>query len=99
MAFSSFATENHFSDGDMLNVELTEAIKALPVEREVQLEYKHKNRLDLMSYDYYGCTELWWFIAIYNNINDVMCMQQDMRISLPSIDGITRLLNNHLLEV
>ena len=94
--YSTYAIENIYSDGDMLNVALMSAIKALPVEREVTFEYKYHNRLDLLSYDYFRCTELWWLIAIYNDFMDVMDNSDRVTIKLPAEADITELLNNYL---
>lgn len=96
--YSSLAIENIYPDGDMLNVALMTAIKALPVEREVLMEYKYQNRLDLLSNDCYGCTELWWLIAMYNDIQDVMNTGDITSIKLPAMTDITKLLNKFLLD-
>lgn len=93
---SVYAIETIFPDGDMLVPSLIQSINALPTAQEVIVSERYKNRLDLVSYDYYGTTDLWWLIGLYNNIDDPTNMDEDIiKLMLPSITEITSLLNEY----
>lgn len=61
----------------------------------VILESKYQNRPDLLSYDYYGTTDLWWVFAIVNPdiIKDPLKdMKTGIQINIPRFDRLSRLL-------
>ena len=41
-------------------------------DRYYQVDQSQQGRLDVISYNLYGTAELYWFIANYNNITNVM---------------------------
>lgn len=94
---SIYAIENVFPDGDMLTQELTKSIRELPLEKEIILDSGLKTRFDLISYQQYGTTDLWWLIAIYNEVSDVTDTSIDLiKLKLPSLADITALLSNYV---
>lgn len=94
---SVYAINNVFPDGDMLTQELTSKIRQLPLEKEIVLIDGLQTRLDLVSYQQYGTSDLWWLIAIYNEILDVTDTSlQILKLKLPSLADITELLTNYV---
>ena len=55
-----------------------------------------QNRLDLISYDFYGTPLLWWVIAMVNNISNPFDVEAGIVLRIPSIQTVY---NSGLLKV
>lgn len=59
------------------------------IKRSTPYVIKQKDRLDLLSYRYYGTTSLWWAIAMYNsNVYHPMVLTTGDTINIPSKEDI-----------
>ena len=59
------------------------------VRRSTPYVVKQKDRLDLISYNYYGNTSLWWAIALYNpSIYHPLILNVGDTINIPSKEDI-----------
>ena len=51
------------------------------------------DRLDLLAYKYYGDSDLWWIIAVANNLNDAsLSIEVGKQLRIPS--DIGKILND-----
>ena len=83
-----------FPDGNFLsNPKLLEDIKSLNIKGQVS-SIKYKNRLDLLSYDLYSTTDLWWILGIYNDIINPMNFDIPL-LSYSDYDDIIELIKRH----
>lgn len=79
--------EKVFPDQDIVNnPDIIEAIKEIEVEAVVNGKGKYQNRLDQVAYEYLKDPQLWWVIAIFNDIIDPMTTEIE-QIKVPSLDG------------
>lgn len=53
-----------------------------------QVTSGEKNRLDLIAYNYYGNAELWWVIAIANDIKNPFEIDAGDILRIPSIEAM-----------
>lgn len=49
---------------------------------------KEEGRPDLVSYNYYGTTDYWYILLLYNNLDDVDDIKIGDRLSMPSLSGL-----------
>lgn len=55
----------------------------------IDIDDKYLGRLDLLSYDYYQTAELWWIIALANNLENLPAdMYLGMKIRIPDINSV-----------
>ena len=52
------------------------------------VEAGYENRLDLVSYRFYGTPYLWWAIAILNHIEDPRILEAGVILRIPPLDNI-----------
>jgi hypothetical protein len=57
-------------------------------DRYVEVDSQYLGRLDLMSYDQYDDVELWWVIALVNDINTIEDMFIGQKLRVPSIANV-----------
>lgn len=53
----------------------------------ITIDSNYMGRLDLIAYDYYGDSELWWVIALANQLDDIpndVSLNKKIRIPDPS---------------
>lgn len=46
------------------------------------------DRLDVLSYKFYGTPELWWYIAIANGLRNAFELEPGTKILIPKINKI-----------
>lgn len=61
-----------FSPDYMDSTEILSWAKTLDIMQDVSVTDRYRNRLDNLSYDLYRTTDLWWIIALINEISDPM---------------------------
>jgi hypothetical protein len=79
---------------NFLDINKLPAIKATIADRAYQIEPKYDQRPDLLAFDMYGTTRLWWVFALRNvdTIKDPLRdFKQGLSILLPSKDTIENL--------
>lgn len=81
--------EIQFPDGDMFKPEVIAKIKSLPLDKQIILDYTNHNRFDLISYQQYGSSNLWWIIALYNDIVDIHTNTK-FKIKIPKFENIIK---------
>lgn len=91
---AQYSLQSVFPSGDMLNINLLESILNLEAETEVSA-IRYENRLDLLSYDYYNTTDLWWLLAYYNSIENPMNFDKETLL-VPSFEDIKELLDAYI---
>jgi hypothetical protein len=42
-----------------------------PTDSDILIVTEEDDRLDLLAYQFYGDSQLWWVIATYNNLTDI----------------------------
>jgi phage tail protein X len=42
-----------------------------PKDSDILIVTEEDDRLDLLAYQFYGDSQLWWVIATYNNLTDI----------------------------
>ena len=42
-----------------------------PTDSDILIVTEEEDRLDLLAYQFYGDSQLWWVIATYNNLTDI----------------------------
>ena len=90
-----YSLANYFPSGIFLeNDALIKEIKNLEIDKSIN-SLLYQNRLDLLSYDCYGNSDLWWILAIYNDIKNPMKFEAK-ELSIPSITNITTLLSKYI---
>jgi hypothetical protein len=55
--------------------------------RKITLEQKYEKRPDLLAYDLYGDSDLWWVFTIYNRnkiLNPIYDFKEGMTIRVPN---------------
>lgn len=50
-----------------------------------KVQPKEANRLDLIAFNYYGDSTMWWLLAITNNIIDPFIIPAGLTIKIPRI--------------
>ena len=66
-----------------------EKVRALPVEGEYILDkWRADGRMDLISFDIYGTTRLWWVLLIYNGVYSFYDVKLNSRILYPSLNAV-----------
>lgn len=93
MEFYNF--EKLFPNGSLLyNQNLLDKLLTLSTNKQVSGTL-YQNRLDLLSYDYYGTVELWWALAYYNKIKNPM--EFDITtLSLPNKEELINLIREYI---
>ncbi len=72
---------------------LIEKIKLLPKSGEYILDkYRSTGRIDLISYEIYGTTKLWWVILFYNNIYSFYDVVVNTKLEYPSQSSVENLI-------
>lgn len=62
--------------------------KIKPSNNDVYIISEQGDRLDILAKNYYGDSEMWWIIAIANNINDaVFYIQPGTQLRIPQNVG------------
>lgn len=89
-----FSIESIFGADFLDKQEVLEGIKKLSVQNDVYVTDRYKNRLDNISYDCYGKTDLWWVLAVFNDIIDPMEFD-NQSIKVPYLQDINSLLVNY----
>lgn len=82
--YSMFQNTPVYRNGE--NVEfglLREAVVADSTDKLYIVNQITQDRLDLVSQVAYGTPELWWVIALVNNITDPMTVPNGMRLRIP----------------
>ena len=51
---------------------------------------KEENRIDKLSYFFYGTTYLWWVLCLYNRISNPFDLPIQTKILAPSLDDLYR---------
>lgn len=68
---SIYSLHYNFTTGDFTDNEpLLQRLLKLPATTLVNIDEHYIGRLDLVSYEHYQTTELWWVIAILNGIDN-----------------------------
>lgn len=81
------------------NSDLIEDIKTLETQRELFVTDRYLNRLDNVAFDCYGSVNLWWVLAIFNDILDPTEFPETLlKIKIPYLDSIASMLEKHRLE-
>lgn len=67
--------------------------KILPTDNDLYIISDNADRLDLLANKYYGDKNLWWVIAVANNLNDASLHIGDgIQLRIPS--NLSRILND-----
>jgi len=76
---------------DSLWIESFERKEIPESDNDLYIEFQKGDRLDLLSFHYYGTSRLWWAIAIANNIqNPFKEIKPGTMIRIPDINLIRR---------
>lgn len=81
---------------DMLANDLPNKIKKLSSTLSVKVIDKN-NSLDIISYNSYNTYSLWWVLALYNNISDVININ-GLTINIPEFNSLIKLLSDNRLN-
>lgn len=71
-------------------IETPESVE-IPVSRTdrfYEVDITTRNRLDLVSYNYYGTQLLWWVIALASDIDDPLVVPIGTVLRIPTIDTL-----------
>lgn len=52
------------------------------------VEAGYENRIDLVSYKFYGTPYLWWAIALLNNLENPRILEVGVILRIPPLDNI-----------
>ncbi len=63
-------------------------IKASTRDTMFTVEAGYENRIDLVSYKFYGTPYLWWAIALLNHIEDPRILEVGVILRIPPLDNI-----------
>jgi hypothetical protein len=67
--------------------------KIKPTDNDLYIISESTDRLDLLAHKYYGDRNLWWIIAVANNINDAsFYVTEGLQLRIPS--NISQILND-----
>jgi len=55
-------------------------------------------RLDIVSYNYYGDSTMWWIIASINNNYDSIYIKEEKQLRIPSLESINNYIANIISE-
>jgi len=69
-------------------------LKDLQSSDGIKVSSSIQGRLDVVSMDKYGTTNLWWILAVYNNITNLRTFDVDV-IKIPSIMDINKLIQKY----
>jgi len=58
------------------------------------IDTEYIGRLDLLAFDNYGDAELWWVIALANDISSIEQMQLGITLRIPNITTVRTYLAN-----
>jgi len=65
-----------------------------PNDKIINIEQKYLGRLDLIAFDFYNDSNLWWIIALVNNLELIPCsMWIGMSLRIPVIDNVSLFLS------
>lgn len=56
------------------------------------------NRLDIISYNFYGSSSYWWAIALANNLIDPFVINEGVMLRIPSLATLSNPSNNILVR-
>lgn len=69
--------------------------KIKPTDNDIYIISEQGDRLDLLASYYYNDKELWWVIAVANNINDaVFYIEPGIQLRIPSATNVSAILKN-----
>lgn len=85
--------EDFFNPDYMTSKPVMDWAKKLDTKQEVSVSDRYKNRLDNLSHDLYGTTELWWIIAIINEIVNPMDFKNSS-LKVPYLEDVISGLND-----
>lgn len=72
---------------------LIEKIMLLPKSGEYILDkWRTDGRIDIISYDIYGTTRLWWVLLFYNGIYSFYDVKRGTTLSYPSMSSVENLI-------
>lgn len=61
-----------------------------PNDKIITIDQKYLGRLDLIAFDYYNDSNLWWVIALVNNIELIpTSMWVGMSLRIPVLDNVS----------
>ena len=56
-----------------------------PTDSDILIITEEEDRLDLLAYQFYGDSQLWWVIATYNNLTDVdIKLEPGLQLRIPA---------------
>jgi hypothetical protein len=62
-------------------------------DEDIYIYTREGDRLDLLSYEYYGSAEYWWVLAQANNIKGSWVVEPGIRFRIPpSVDAIKEMI-------
>lgn len=74
-------------DNKVYDLYRTINISSTYIELYHKVSIKEANRLDLIAFNYYGDSSMWWLIAIANNIIDPFIIPAGLTLKIPRISA------------
>lgn len=93
-----YAIESCFKPDYMQDEDIISWAKALDIMQDVSVTNRYQNRLDNLSYDLYGTTDLWWIIGIINDITDPMDFK-NYSLKCPYLDDVIEGLTDRAIRL
>lgn len=81
--YDNLNVTNKNSRGTVYDSQLLPYIK--PSDSDIVIITEEEDRLDLLAYQFYNDSNLWWVIAVYNNLTDIdIKLEPGLQLRIPN---------------
>ena len=81
--YDNLNVTNKNSKGTVYHSKLLPYIE--PSDSDILIITEEEDRLDLLAYQFYNDSNLWWVIAVYNNLTDIdLKLEPGLQLRIPN---------------
>jgi nucleoid-associated protein YgaU len=81
--YDNLNVTNKNSKGTVYHSQLLPYIE--PSDSDILIITEEEDRLDLLAYQFYNDSNLWWVIALYNNLTDIdLKLEPGLQLRIPN---------------